>query len=198
MSIKNAPGLMDLDSVGMIDKDRNIIQNTDDLNQKELEAVQTKANYNREMNAKKVEITDKISQLERKLTKHTLKEGMLDKIINDTYTEMTNLSPNEFTRRGQKQSILIKQLEALGVLQDTLMKFEDMIQKYHKIILDIENNKLNSFLKITGLKTEEKEADQGLGAVLNELQTMLKSDNNSEQSIPMIEDLKQELDNDNY
>ena len=172
-------------------------QDTQLMTSEEIETLNVKNNYSREMQSKKIEITKKIEELENKLKKHSLKEGMLDKIILTTYTELDNLSDKEFTRRGQKQTVLIKQLEALSILHDTMMKYEDMIQKYHKIIMDIENNQLNSYIKIMNLKKEEKDVDEGIGSVLMELQDMMKN-GGSTGSNPILDDLAKELSDSDY
>ncbi len=150
-----------------------------------------------EISRRRREIQTKIGDLEKKLKKHELKEGMLDKIISITYNELENLGANEFTRRGQKQTALIKQLEALSILHDTIIKYEDMIQKYHKILIDIENNKLNSFLKVESLKKEERTSDDNISSVLLALQEQLKS-GSSMATNPLIDEIQQELENGNY
>jgi hypothetical protein len=165
----------------------------------DLELARVKTKYNHEMNERKNDLKKKIDHLEKKLGKHELKEGMLDMIISQTYSELENLKENEFAKRGQKQSVLIKQLEALSILHDTILKYEDMIQKYHKILMDIENNKLNSFLKIENLKKEEERADEGLGDVLQELQQMLKSGASGNlTSNSLLDEIQQELSDGDY
>jgi len=167
-------------------------------NDSDLEFARVKTSYNREMDIRKKEISDKIKHLEKKLGKHELKEGMLDLIIGQTYTELNNLKENEFSKRGQKQTVLIKQMEALSIIHDTILKYEDMIQKYHKIMMDIENNKLNSFLKIEGLKKEENTTDENLGAVLQELQEMLKTGGTGVTGNTLLTEIQQELADQNY
>lgn len=152
----------------------------------------------REMDKIKKELRDKIANLEKKVASHTLKEGMVDKIINQTNYELENLGEKEFTKRGQKQTVLIKQLEALSIIQDTILKFEDMIQKYHKILIDLENNKLNSFLKVEGLRKEEEKADDNIGEVLMALQQQLQSGGDSNNYNPLMDDIKRELSENNY
>jgi hypothetical protein len=142
---------------------------------------------------RRLEIIKKIENLENKLQKHIFKEGMLDKIINGTYAELENLKEHEFTKRGQKQSILIKQLEALSILHDTILKYEDMIQKYHKILIDLENNKFNSYLKVEGLKKEEEKTDQDLSELLMILQEQMKSNSSNSSINPLVDDIKKEL-----
>jgi len=163
----------------------------------DLEMARVKTNYNQEMNERKNALKLKITHLEKKLKKHELKEGMLDMIIAQTYTELENLKDNEFSKRGQKQTVLIKQLEALSIMHDTILKYEDMIQKYHKILMDIENNKLNSYIKIEGLKKEEDKADDNISSVLNELQQLLKGGATST-SNSMLEEIQKELEDGDY
>jgi len=165
----------------------------------DIELARVKSGYNQEMNKRKTDIINKIDNLEKKLKKHELKEGMLDLIIGGTYAELQNLKENEFSRRGQKQTVLIKQLEALSILHDTILKYEDMIQKYQKILMDIENNKLNGFLKIENLKKEENKADDGLNVVLHELQEMFKNNSGgSPTNNILLDEIQQELNNNNY
>ncbi len=161
------------------------------------EANKARYEFNIENASRKRELTDKISNLESKLKKHELKEGMIDRIISTTYVELDNLSQNEFTRRGQKHSALIKQLEALSILHDTLLKYEDMIQKYHKIIIDMDTNKLNSFLKVENLKKEEQKADESLSEVLMSIQDQMSGGVGGMVN-PMIEELEKELKENNY
>jgi uncharacterized protein YqgV (UPF0045/DUF77 family) len=153
-----------------------------------------------EIDKRKRDIHDKIKSLEAKLQKHTLKEGMLDNIIAGTYRELEEVKPNEFTRRGQKQTILIKQLEALGLLHDTLMKYEDMIQKYHKILIDIENNKVNTFVRLESLKQEEKLTEESLSNLMGMVQEQLKNGAPGENSAanPLLAEIQAELDDGNY
>jgi len=175
-----------------------VIKNKDLLTDDELEAHNVKMDHKQVMSARQREIEQKISKLEVKLGKHELKEGILDKIIATTYNEMENLKPNEFTRRGQKQTALIKQLEALSILHDTILKYEGMIQSYHKLLMDTENNKLNSFIKIQNLKKEEKTVDEGLGAVLMELQESFKAGVVGGSSSTLIDDIASELQDGDY
>lgn len=165
------------------------------------EAQETQRDYNANLNHRVQEINNKITTLESKLAKFNIKESMIDGLINQTHTELENLKENEFTKRGQKQSVLLKQMEASSVLHDTIMKYEDMIQKYHKILIDLQNNKLNAFLKINGLKKEEDEAEESLAAVLMNLQKSLTESPQSGNQIPniaLLSEIEAELQEDNY
>ena len=120
VTTKIKPQLSDIQIPGQRDAIVNNIDTVEDIQK-------VRQEHNIELSIRKREIITKVQQLEKKLTKHEMKEAMVDRIIGMTYTELDNLKENEFTKRGQKQSILIKQLEALGILQDTLIKFEDLI-----------------------------------------------------------------------
>ncbi len=185
------PKLSDLQIPGHNDV---IVTDTEDLQR-------IRTDHNIELSRRKKEVGVKLQTLEKKVSKHELKEGMLDRIINETYTEMDNLEGSEFTRRGQKQVILIKQMEALSILQDTLLKYEDMIFRYQKMLIDLENNKLNSFLKIENLKKEEKINDDNIAEVLTAIQEQLKNGSNPGLSSgvnPLLEEIQKELSEDNY
>ncbi len=157
-----------------------------------------RASYTSGLEEIKKDIIQKINHLENKLNKFNIKEGMLDSIIAETHVEMLALKENEFTKRGQKQSILLKQLEALSVLHDTIMKYEDMIQKYRKTLMDIENNKLNAFIKLENLSKEELATENSLSEVLMGLQNMLTSPDNSPAQTSLIAEIEAELHDQNY
>ncbi len=190
MTTKNIPTLSSLEIPGKQDA---IVHDIADLHQ-------VRTDHNIELSRRRRELIDKVQGLEKKLKKNELKEGMLDRIINETYTEMDNLKENEFTRRGQKQSILIKQLEALSILQNTLLQYEDMIFKYQKILIDIENNKLNSFLKIENLKKEEKTTDDSIAELMQVIQEQLTAGSNHSSAgvNPLLDEIQQELRDGNY
>jgi hypothetical protein len=150
------------------------------------------------LNTRKDEVEKKIENLNQKIRNLAFKEEMLNSIINRTYTELENLKENEFTRRGQKQSVLIKQLEALSILHDTVYKWETMIQNYHKILIDIENHKINSLIKIENLKKEEEKTDENLSEVLMALNTQLKNTTADLPENSLISEIKEELEKENY
>lgn len=159
----------------------------------------TRDEYNLSMIQTSKEIEFKVKSLNAKLSKFDIKENMLDAIIIGTHVEMKNLKENEFTKRGQKQAILIKQLEALSVLHDTIMKYEDMIQKYHRITMDIQNNKLNAYIKLENLKKEEEKSDNSLSEVLMNLQEMLAKNNSAGlPDLTLIAEIEEELKDNNY
>jgi hypothetical protein len=155
-------------------------------------------NYKQNLQIIVHDLKAKIVSLNHKLTKHELKEAILDKIITSTYVELENLKENEFTRKGQKQSILVKQLEALSILHDTILKYEDTIQKYHKILIDVENSKFNSLFRVEALKKEEKNADENIAEILMTLQKNLSDAKSGDGLNSLLCEVQQELKDNNY
>lgn len=152
------------------------------------------------------EIELKITTLTAKIDTLTLNEGRIKRMINENSTEIENLSGAEFTRRGQKQSILLKQLEALSLINDTMLKYEDTIYKYQKILVDLQNNKFNNLLRIETLKREESTQDDSVMGVLMDLQKKMNPGHSSgagvgdEYSLPntLLIDIENELRDGNY
>ena len=197
MTTKHTPTISDIQIPGQRDAVVNGSSGSIDM----IEDLQkVRKEHNVELTIRKRELLAKVADLEKKLSKNERREGMLDRIITETYVELDNLKENEFTRRGQKQSILIKQLEALSILQSTLLSYEDMIFKYQKILLDLENNKLNSFLKIENLKKEEKDNDDNIAEIMQAIQEQLTMGSTGATAgvSPLIDEIKQELADNNY
>jgi len=158
-----------------------------------------KKNFDKNIDVIKHEIELKIIAMNKKIERFHNKESILDKMISMTNQEIESLSPNEFTRRGQKQAVLLKQLEALSVLNDTILKYEDSIQKYNKMIIDIENNKLKNFISINAISKEEKTDEMDLKKLLVEVQELMKaSSENPSTNQGMLSEIEAELIENNY
>jgi len=161
-----------------------------------------KLNFDKNTDIIKHEIELKITQMNRKIERFHNKESILDKMISMTNQEIESLSPTEFTRRGQKQAILLKQLEALSVLNDTILKYEDSIQKYNKMIIDIENNKLKTFISIKSISKEEINEEMDLKKLLVEVQELIKNgstgSNGELGNQGMLSEIETELIENNY
>lgn len=156
---------------------------------------ETSINYNNEINSQKIDITSKIKNLERKIEGLVVKEGIIIKFINDNNNELQNLESNNFKYIGQKQSIIIKQMEALNILQDTIIKFEDIIFKYRKLLLDIENNKINVYFKAHSIKDEEEDSFTGM---ITKIENLLNQNDGEDNQNDLLIDIKNELKDGKY
>ncbi len=120
-------------------------------------------NYKNELDSQKDKINDKIRNIESKLIILNNKESIINTIINKLNIELENIDPKHFKAVGQLRTTLNKQLESLSLIIDMIVKLEDMIQKYRKMIIDIENQKINNFIK---LQKEEQEIEGDISKIL--------------------------------
>ena len=131
-------------------------------------------NYDNEIVDEQSKIEQKISALENKLLDLEIKETMLNNIITRTNATLENIDPKNFKWIGQTQTNLMKQLESFGLLKDIIIKYEDMVQKYRKLLIDIKEKKINNRLRIASLIKEEEEKESDLTAILSDLQHIIK------------------------
>ena len=166
--------------------------------------------YSDNLDEQKTAINKKINAYEEKLVSLEMKEMMLNNIITRTNNLLENIDPGNFRLIGQTQSNLMKQIENLGLLKDIIIKYEDMIFKYRKVLLEINEEALNNRVKINQLEKEEKKVEDDVGSVLNEIQHLLslKSSNSSDnlnsgdetEQGPnlLLQNIEQELIQENY
>jgi chromosome segregation ATPase len=133
-------------------------------------------NYTSELSNQKEQIENKIQNLESKLLSLNNKESILNTIISKIYLELENTDPKHFKAIAQLRTTLNKQLETLSIVMDMIVKIEDMIQKYRKMLIDIENQKIGNYIK---LQKEEQDVETDISKILlqinnqfNDLKTM--------------------------
>lgn len=149
---------------------------------------------------------EKIESMERTVRNFKARDVMMNSIIDRTYNELESFAPNEYTKRGQKQNTLMKQLETLGLVHDTIMKYEDTIYKYHKILVDLENHRVTNFAKLESLKKEEIATKDNLAGLLADIQHLFAKPDptkvgGSLEITPqelLMQDLEKELKDNNY
>ena len=118
------------------------------------------------------DITTRIKNAETKLTSLAAKEEILNKMIHTTNAKMESTPEENYKLIGTYQNILMKQLESLNLWQESIMKYEDLIQRYIKMKLDIENHKLSNFAKVKGLYKANQELDEGFDALLKNMHNL--------------------------
>jgi len=165
-------------------------------------------NYSENLDSQRNAIQVKIDNYERKLVDLEIKEGMLNNIITRTNATLENIDPSNFKWMGQTQSNLMKQIENLGLLKDIIIKFEDMIFKYRRILLEINEKDLGNRIKINSLIVEEKKDEDNINTVLSDIQLLLQrepnqndleiSDNSNNSSDLILQNIQQELKDNDY
>jgi hypothetical protein len=121
------------------------------------------------------DIDDRQKSADTKLTALKGKEDILNKIITNTNLLLEKTDPQNFKLIGVYQNQIMTQLESFNLLQESLMKYEDLIQRYIKMKIDIENHKLSSFAKIKTLYKANDTADQGFETLLKNMHTLTQS-----------------------
>jgi len=148
--------------------------------------------YSDNINEQIVYIKSKIASAEKKITALNSKEAIISNIINrmsqeiNTYIEKENKKVVDIV-----QGKILKFYETLGFINDTIIKYEDTIQKYIKMMIDIENHKVGAFTKIKAA-TKNANNDDSNYTELMEAITKLTS-NNVEANTEMLEHVKNEL-----
>ncbi len=118
------------------------------------------------------DIEDKLTSARAKLTSLLDKEEILNKMINTTNLQMENTPKDNYKLIGTYQGILLKQFESLQMWQEATMKYEDLIQRYIKMKIDIENHKLSNFAKIKNLHKAGEEAEEGFDTLLKNMHNL--------------------------
>jgi hypothetical protein len=119
--------------------------------------------YSNNMHSQQEYIDKKISRAEKKITSLSSKE----KIINDIITRTSLLyekaiEESNYKLIGIHQSNLLKQVEALGQIQEMLSKGEDLIYKYIKMNTDLDKEQANIFIKINNIDKDNDLDDNNL------------------------------------
>ena len=127
-------------------------------------------NYGNNLNKQHEYIEQKISKAEIKITSLKSKESIIDNMITRGNNQVEKYhSENNFKLAGIHSSHILTQFETLAQVQEMLIKYEDMIQKYIKMNIDIENHKINAFVKLNSSKKAESKNEEGydklMGAV---------------------------------
>jgi len=133
-------------------------------------------NYGNNLNTQINYISNKISEAERKITSLKTKESIIDSMINRTnaLVERYNEEKN-YKLAGINSSVILTQFETLAQVQEMLIKYEDMIQKYIKMSIDIENHKINAFVKLNSSKKEEERTEQGYEKLMGAMHELMNN-----------------------
>jgi len=164
--------------------------------------------YSQDLETQKAAIQSKIEAHERKLVDLEIKETMLNNIITRTNATLEGIDPGNFKWIGQTQSNLMKQIENLGLLKDIIIKYEDMIFKYRKVLLEMNEKDLGNRIRINGMLQEEKKEEDNINTVLADIQELLKGgvtdttlvqdDNNQDSGQILLQSIEQELLENDY
>lgn len=160
--------------------------------------------YSNDLAIQKKAIQAKINNYESKLVDLEIKETMLNNIITRTNSTLENIVPSNFKWIGQTQVNLMKQLENLGLLKDIIIKYEDMIFKYRKILLEINEKDLGNRIRINTVLQEEIKDEDNISTVLADIQNLIKINENGnpaeidQSGQLLLQDIQKELQSKDY
>ena len=146
--------------------------------------------YKENINQQKDEINKKINALEQKLISLQNKESIINSLILKINTELENTNPTHFKAISQIRTTLNKQFETLSLIMDMIIKVEDMIQKYRKMLIEIENKQIDNYIKLT---KEVQQEENDLTSLLSVLNQNLNNNSN-----PVVEEALLELKEEGY
>lgn len=161
-------------------------------------------NYGTNLNKQLIYIDAKIKTAEIKITALKTKESIIDSMINrsnlavEKYVEEKN-----FKLVGINSGHILTQFETLAQVQEMLIKYEDMIQRYIKMSIDIENHKINAFVKLNASKKEADKAEEGYDKLMTQMHEMVtlsknQSDPSQGDNPGMIDAVKEQLKLEGY
>lgn len=159
-------------------------------------------NYGNNLNTQVLYIKNKIKEAEIKITALKTKEAIIDSMIKRSSDQVDKyVLESNFKLVGINSSHILTQFETLAQVQEMLIKYEDMIQKYIKMSIDIENHKINAFVKLNASKKELDKNEEGYDKIMNEMHNLLQEHNNSDgpgENIGMLDAVKDQLKIEGY
>ena len=155
-------------------------------------------NYSSTLDEQKKYIKVKIEEADRKLTSLKTKEEIINTMINRTNMAIEDYATEKnYKLMGINNGHLLSQFETLSLVQEMLIKYEDQIQKYVKLLLDIENNKLSAVTKVKAMSKTDKVDDDNFSGIVSEMHKLMQSNLPNAQN-QMLDHVKNQLQLEGY
>jgi hypothetical protein len=156
-------------------------------------------NYSSSLNEQINYIKDKIKAAEIKITALLSKESIINKMIERTNSLVEKYhEENNLKLAGINSSYILTQFETFAQVQEMLIKYEDMIQKYIKMSIDVENHKLNAYVKLNNSK-EAQSNEEGYEKLMGKIHEMMTDTPEQAQSNSvLLESVKEQLKLEGY
>jgi len=149
--------------------------------------------YELDISKEKEKIEEKIKVLEKRILSYSLKEEIINDIINKLNIELQNVDPKAFKLISQLRTSLNKNFEALNLITDMILKTEDLIFKYRKMLVDIENQKVNNYIK---LLKETSDTENDVTKILMQINQQFNEIKNTDN--PLVHEALKELEEQGY
>lgn len=149
--------------------------------------------YELDISKEKEKIEEKIKILEKRILSYSLKEEIINDIINKLNIELQNADSKAFKLISQLRTSLNKNFEALNLITDMILKTEDLIFKYRKMLVDIENQKVNNYIK---LLKETSDTENDVTKILMQINQQFNEIKNTDN--PLVHEALKELEEQGY
>jgi len=132
--------------------------------------------YGENINYQLKYVQEKINNAEIKITSLKVKEAIISSIIDRTNDSVSKfLADHNYPKAQGLQNALITQFETYSLMQDMILKYESNIQSYIKMSLDIENHKVNTYVKIKASKKNDDKTDKNYDAIVSKFNEIMNS-----------------------
>ena len=144
-------------------------------------------------------VQNKISDFEIKITSLKTKEKIISDIIDNTNNSVGKfLKEGNFAKAQGLQNALITQFETFSLMQDMILKYENNIQSYIKMSLDIEKNKVDVYIKIKNADKNVDKDNDAYSELNNKLSEILNGGFNGQGGADFKAQMQKELQLEGY
>jgi len=153
--------------------------------------------YNDNINDQNIYIKKKIQECEIKISSLKNKEKIINNIITRISDDLDKtVDNNNHKLVNINQQKILTFFETLSIIQEMLIKYEDMIQKYIKMSIDIENHKINAFVKIKTISKNDDQDNNQYGKLMEAFNTIMESP--KQENVALNNQVMQELKLEGY
>lgn len=144
-------------------------------------------------------IQTKISDFEIKITSLKTKEKIISDIIDRANNQVGKFfTEGNFAKAQGMQNALITQFETYSLMQEMILKYENNIQSYIKMSLDIEKNKIDAYVKIKNADKNVDKDDNAYSELNNKLTEILNGGFNGQGGADFKAQMQKELQLEGY
>jgi len=129
--------------------------------------------YSDNLNAQKENIKTKILNMNNKISTLNTQSSFVEKNIKNKQVFLENMDQGNFTAIRKIENAIVFQMDINSKIHDNIIKYEGLIQSYTKYLLDIENNRLNGYIKIGQLNKESETTNKEFMKMSKEIHKLI-------------------------
>jgi acyl-ACP thioesterase len=150
--------------------------------------------YSENINSQVEYVEEKKQHLEKKLTSLKNKEDIVNMMITRTGNQIDKyFDEKNFKMVSVQQGHLTTQFETMSLIQDIVIKYENMVQSYIKMRIDIENHKINAYVKIKNADKAIEKDDTGYNKIMEAVHNMTNDKTGTISNVDMNATIEEKL-----